>query len=127
MSEKRSKLVFKKIIYSKMISELSDEEILNFLINSEFEGDFSAKELKYLLIKWKYFYRVLYGNLERIKDTKDNEIRNLNSEVEILKKNLTITQIERLEKENAVNSLKSRKLTWKERLTGKININEDKK
>lgn len=125
MSEKRSKLVFKKIIYSKMISELSDEEILNFLINSEFEGDFSAKELKYLLIKWKYFYRVLYGNLERIKDTKDNEIRNLNSEVEILKKNLTITQIERLEKENAVNSLKSRKLTWKERLTGKININED--
>ena len=125
MSEKRSKLVFKKIIYSKMISELSDEEILNFLINSEFEGDFSAKELKYLLIKWKYFYRVLYGNLERIKDTKDNEIRNLNGEVEILKKNLTITQIERLEKENAVNSLKSRKLTWKERLTGKININED--
>lgn len=125
MSEKRSKLVFKKIIYSKMISELSDEEILNFLINSEFEGDFSAKELKYLLIKWKYFYRVLYGNLERIKDTKDNEIRNLNSEVEILKKNLTITQIERLEKENAVNSLKNRKLTWKERLTGKININED--
>ena len=125
MSEKRSKLVFKKIIYSKMISELSDEEILNFLINSEFEGDFSAKELKYLLIKWKYFYRVLYGNLERIKDTKDNEIRNLNGEVEILKKNLTITQIERLEKENAVNSLKNRKLTWKERLTGKININED--
>ena len=120
MSEKRSKLVFKKIIYSKMISELSDEEILNFLINSEFEGDFSAKELKYLLIKWKYFYRVLYGNLERIKDTKDNEIRNLNGEVEILKKNLTITQIERLEKENAVNSLKNRKLTWKERLTGRI-------
>lgn len=108
-----------------MISELSDDEILNFLINSEFEGDFSAKELKYLLIKWKYFYRVLYGNLERIKDTKDNEIRNLNGEVEILKKNLTITQIERLEKENAVNSLKSRKLTWKERLTGKININDD--
>ena len=103
-----------------MISELSDEEILNFLINSEFEGDFSAKELKYLLIKWKYFYRVLYGNLERIKDTKDNEIRNLNGEVEILKKNLTITQIERLEKENAVNSLKNRKLTWKERLTGRI-------
>ena len=120
MSEKRSKLVFKKIIYSKMISELSDEEILNFLINSEFEGDFSAKELKYLLIKWKYFYRVLYGNLERIKDTKDNEIRNLNGEVEILKKNLTITQIERLEKENAVNSLKNMKLTWKERLTGRI-------
>lgn len=108
-----------------MISELSDEEILDYLMNSEFEGDFSAQEMKYLLLKWKYFYRVLYGNLERIKDTKDNEIRNLNGEVEILKKNLTITQIERLEKENAVNDLKSRKLTWKERLTGRININED--
>ena len=103
-----------------MISELSDEEILSFLINSEFDGDFSHKEIKYLLLKWKYFYRVLYGNMERIKDVKDNEIKSLKSEVEILKNEITLVQIEKANKENLISSLKSRKLSWKERLTGKI-------
>ncbi len=103
-----------------MISELSDDEILSFLMNSEFEGDFSHKEIRYLLLKWKYFYRVLYGNMERIKDTKDNDIKNLKSEVEILKNQITLVQMERADKENLISGLKNRKLSWKERLTGKI-------
>ena len=34
-----------------MISELNDDEILDLLMTSEFEGDLSPKELKYLLYK----------------------------------------------------------------------------
>ena len=38
-----------------MISELKDDEILEFLMTSEFEGDYSPVELKYLLIKKHYY------------------------------------------------------------------------
>jgi hypothetical protein len=34
-----------------MISELKDDEILEFLMTSEFEDDYSPTELKYLLVK----------------------------------------------------------------------------
>ena len=37
-----------------MISELNDEEILDFLMNSDFDGDFKPEEFRYLLHKWKY-------------------------------------------------------------------------
>lgn len=109
-----------------MISELSDDEILDYLMNSEFEGDFSPQEARQLMRKWKYFYRVLYGNLERIKDTKENEIRNLRSEVEILKASLTLAQMERLESQTELDQISKRKLSWKERLTGRIKT-ENKK
>ena len=35
------------------ISELSDEDVLNFLMTSEFTDDYSPAELKYLLVKCK--------------------------------------------------------------------------
>ena len=38
-----------------MISELTDEEILDFLMTSDFEDSYSPDELKYLLLKWRYF------------------------------------------------------------------------
>lgn len=107
-----------------MISELSDDEILSFLMNSEYESDFSHKEIRYILLKWKYFYRVLYGKMERMKDTKENEIEMLRSEIEILKNEMKIVQKERADKENLISELKSRKLSWKERFTGKI-INKE--
>ncbi len=109
-----------------MISELSDDEILDYLMNSEFEGDFSPQEARQLMRKWKYFYRVLYGNLERIKVAKENEIRNLRSEVEILKASLTLAQMERLESQTELDQISKRKLSWKERLTGRIKT-ENKK
>ena len=43
-----------------MISELKDEEIMEFLMTSEFEDDYKPEELKYLLVKFRYFYRTLY-------------------------------------------------------------------
>ena len=48
-----------------MISELTDEEILDFLMTSDFEDSYSPEELKYLLLKWRYFYRLHQGRFEK--------------------------------------------------------------
>jgi hypothetical protein len=110
-----------------MISEMNEEEMLEFLMTSEFDGDYSPSELKSLLVKWRYFYRLLYGNMERNRDKKNFDIKGLNDEIYALRKQLDQSQFENVIKENVINELKNRKLTWRERLSGKIkNENESK-
>lgn len=108
-----------------MISELKDEDILDFLMNSDLEGNYSPEELKYLLLKWKYFYRTLHGRLTRVKDDSDGNIKSLTSEVENLKSQITQLQLLNVESESMISSLKNRKLTWKERLKGEIITNKN--
>lgn len=103
-----------------MISELKDDEILDFLMVSEFEGDYSPEELKYLLIKWRYFYRTLHGRLDRTKDDKDGDIRQLSDQVASLKNQVISLQMDAVKSEEVISSLKNRDLTWKERFSGKI-------
>lgn len=108
-----------------MISELNDEEILELLMTSEFDGDFSPKELKYLLLKYRYFYRMLYGRLERVKTDNEGVIENLNDKINSLNTSVTNLQVENANKENTIHGLKNRKLTWKERFAGQIITNKD--
>lgn len=108
-----------------MISELNDEEILDFLMNSDYEGDFKPEEFRYLLHKWKYFYRILNGRAELAKVNHDGEIRQLLSEKETLSKSLFDVQVDSAQKEDTINSMKSRKLTIKERWSGKIILKEN--
>ena len=110
-----------------MISELNDEEILNILMTSEFENNFSPTEFKYLLKKWRYFYRLQNGVLERIKDDLLYKIDNLNNEVDSVKKQNYLIMVDSAQKEDHILQLKNRKLTFKERWTGKIiDKDEDK-
>jgi hypothetical protein len=108
-----------------MISELKDKDILEFLMNSEFEGDYSQEELKYLLIKWRYFYRSLHGKLCRVKDDSEGEIRSLIDEISNFKIQVALLQISSVKNEEIISSMKNRKLSWKERLTGKIITKEN--
>jgi hypothetical protein len=110
-----------------MISELNDEEILNFLMTSEFEDTFKPEELKYLLMKFRYFYRLSNGRLEQLGHQKDSELKFLNDKIENSEnyKNVLLGEIVRLKDE--LSSMGSRKLTLKERISGKIiTKNEDK-
>jgi len=110
-----------------MISELNDEEILDFLMTSDFEEEYSPKELKYFLLKWRFFYRVIYGKLENTKVSNEFEIKELKEQLESIKNSLIREQFINTQKEDTINSMKTRKLTFKERLTGKIILkNEDK-
>ncbi len=103
-----------------MISELRDDEILEFLMTSEFEDDYSPSELKYLLIKWRYFYRVQNGTLERKSVDFEGKIQQLETKIksEELKNFNLLTQL--ADKQNTIDSMKNRHLTFKERWTGKI-------
>lgn len=108
-----------------MISELNDEEILELLMTSEFSGELAPKELKYLLHKYRYFYRMLYGRLERVKTDNEGIIEDLNLKIEHLNNSITGLQVENANKENTIHGLENRKLTWRERFTGKIITNKD--
>jgi hypothetical protein len=108
-----------------MISELNDEEILEFLMTSDFEQDYKPEELKYLLTKWRYFYRLLHGRLELVKSEGEGEINKLKEEIKSVNNLLTKEQIENSSKSDFINALKNRKLSFKERITGKITIEEN--
>jgi len=108
-----------------MISELNDEEILNLLMTSEFENDLSPMEFKFLLKKWRFFYRILHGRMDRVKDDSNYNIDMLKGEVEALKEQNYLVMVESAQRQDLIDILKNRKLTWKERWTGKIITNED--
>ncbi len=107
------------------ISELNDEEVLNFLMTSEFQDDYSPAELKYLLVKWRYFYRISQGRNEQLKLKSESDIQKLEDEKEELNNKINRASIVSIEKDKLIVSLQSRKLTWKERFSGKIILTED--
>lgn len=103
-----------------MISELNDQEILDFLMTSDFEGDYSPEELKYLLFKWRYFYRLSNGKIERLVDDKEADLRKFKEIQEKNEYSLKSLEQQIVDKDETIHHLKSKKLTWKERLSGKI-------
>ena len=103
-----------------MISELTDEEILDFLMTSDFEDSYSPDELKYLLLKWRYFYRLHQGKSERTKIDSEGNIRNLENEITGLKNESTLLLSQIAERQNIIDSMRNRSLTFKERWSGKI-------
>lgn len=108
-----------------MINKLNDDEILDFLMTSDFEGDFKPDELKYLLNKWRYFYRILHGAIERLKVQNDGIIRNLNDKISQLESEIISLKVKNVKNEDKIEFMKNKKLTWKERFLGKIITKED--
>jgi hypothetical protein len=108
-----------------MINELKDNEILDFLMTSDFDGDFKPGELKYLLSKWRYFYRILHGVSERDRIENEGRINSLNERIRLLEYEITSLQFNNAKNEDKINNLKNRKLSWRERFSGKIINKED--
>jgi hypothetical protein len=102
------------------ISELNDEDILNFLMTSDFEGDYSPEELKYLLVKWRYFFRLFQGRSEQSKMSLEDKLLKVEEQLEVKKKSEFDLQVKLANKEDYISSIKNRNLTFKERWTGKI-------
>ena len=104
-----------------MITELTDDEILEYLMTSEFIENHKPEEYKYLLHKFRYFYRILHGNNSRLKGDRDLENRHLRESIEGMKTQLTIEQTKSAQLQDTIDlSKKERKLTWSERFSGKI-------
>ena len=110
-----------------MILELNDEEILDLLMTSEFENNLSPTEFKYLLKKWRYFYRFQNGMLERTKDDLTYSINTLKDELESLRKQNYDLMVDSAQKEDKILQLKNRKLSFKERFYGRIITDDENK
>lgn len=108
-----------------MISELKDDEILEFLMTSDLEGDYSPAELKYLILKWRYFYRILHSKIDRNSEKYEIEIKALQEKVNHLEYEKNTILVDGAKKEDVINSMKNRNLSWKERWSGKIILKED--
>jgi hypothetical protein len=103
------------------MKDISDEEILEYLINSDFNDIDKIEQFKFLLFKFKYFYRILHGNLERIKGEKDVKISQLENKIKSLENKINLEMIKSSNLKNKIDtSNKERRLTWKERFNGKI-------
>ena len=107
------------------INELNDEEILNFLMVSDFEQPYSPEELKYLLVKWRYFHRLFQGRNEQTKMKLEDNIKQLQDELDVKKQNEFDLQVKLAKKDDLITTMKNRKLTLKERFSGKIILTED--
>jgi hypothetical protein len=110
-----------------MISNLNDEDALEILMTSEFVDNYKPSEYKEMLFKYRYFYRVLFTKMERIRDDRQFEIERLRDEVDQLNSHLAQIGFECREKDNIIDSMKNRRLTWKERFSGKIIQNDEDK
>ena len=100
--------------------ELTDKELLNFLLTSEFDENFSPDQHKFLLHKFRYFYRLSYAKYESSRfecETLQQEVDNVKLLMDIAtrEKNAIISDLN-----EEVKSLRDRKLTIVERLSGKV-------
>ena len=107
------------------INELNDEDMLELLMTSEYESTFSPSEFKFMLLKFRYFYRVLHSNNLRIQYMLESDIKMKQEEIDRLISEKTQSQINYANLKNIVDLSKNRKLSFIERLTGKIKYNID--
>ena len=108
-----------------MISELKDNEILEFLMTSDFEGDYSPTELKYLLTKWRYFYRILNGKSDRDVQKLEGDVQSLENQIKAKDLQIGNLKSEIINKDDIITTMKNRNLTFKERWSGKIILNKN--
>ncbi len=102
--------------------EIREEDMLEFLMNSEFIDTYKPEEYKYFLSKFKYYYRILHGrsssDLTDLRHKNSHLVetnKSINSENELLKnENISFKKI-------IVGLKNPRKLSMSERIFGKTN------
>jgi len=107
------------------MKELSDEEILQYLMTSDLNENFRPQEYKFLIFKFRDFYKFLHGKFQLSKIQTDKIIQDLESSNKAIQDQIADNEVQ---KNIAINTLESipkqRKLTFKERITGKITIRQ---
>jgi hypothetical protein len=104
-----------------MISELKDEEILEFLMTSDLAEQYRPEDYKYLIFKFKQFYKILYGKYQLYKDSNELNLKSLNESNESLNNQLQKLLIENANLKNKIDQLQLPvKLSIKERITGEF-------
>lgn len=103
-----------------MVDQLSETEILDYLMSSEFEEGLTPDEFKFLLKKFRNFYRVVSCSISSHKDRMEKALSDVESIKEEMKRKNDEFELEKFDLQKSYNSLLEKKLTWQERFKGKI-------
>lgn len=115
-----------------MITELNDDELMDILMTSELNEGYSPDELKFLLFKWRQFYKIKCGSCDRDITKLDGDVRDLEDKINIKERKINDLINDIFNKENEIyskecqiNKIKNRNLSFKERFLGKIILKEN--
>ena len=107
------------------MQSFSEKDILDYLMTSEFNEGLTPDEFKFLLHKFRYHYRLTYGINQNLKIEIDDLKKKIENNQNHTKKIIDSVNYENLKSQERYNRLINRKLTWIERIKGKIIIKED--
>jgi hypothetical protein len=104
------------------MKNFTDDELLDFLMTSDFDENLSPEELKSLLIKFRYFFRIVSSRQNTIEIQKkrfDSELENIKvenkkREEDLIENNRRLFEI--------LKSISGRRLSFTERLLGKVKL-----
>lgn len=108
-----------------LMSQITEENIMDYLMTSDFNEGLTPDEFKFLLYKFRYFYRLTNGKNETLKIALNAKLTELQDQKEINDQKLKQAIFDKSNIENKYNQIKSRKLTWRERISGKLIIDND--
>ena len=106
------------------MQNFSENDILSYLMTSDFNEGLTPDEFKFLLHRFRYHYRLAYGMNHNLKIELEGCKKLLEEKELCMKKNINNLNSERINSVEKYNQLINRKLTWKERIKGKIIIKE---
>ena len=100
---------------------LKDNDLLEYLSTSDFNETLKTEEYKYLLLRFKAFYKMMYGRQKTENSDMAFQINQMLKEIDGFKERVTVAQTATATAENELLKYsKKRKLTWKERFNGEI-------
>jgi hypothetical protein len=98
-----------------MPPHLDEREIMDYLMTSDFEEGLTREEFRFLLIKFRSYYRVAYGRNE----SRGREIESMSETITELKAKIDALTTQVVSERDMRIAEEGRKLTWTERLTGR--------
>ena len=98
---------------------LSESDIIHYLMTSDFNEGLTIEESKFLLLKYRSYYRIMHSKNEHLKDDLSLLTKRLQEREGELGKIEERHRIEKDEIESKLNAEKMRRLTLSERILGK--------
>lgn len=98
---------------------LTESDILDYLMTSDFNDGLTNEESRFLLLRYRNFYRTIHAKYTNLKDCNDN----LQKELSKFRIELDEYKLMLVESKHQIEIEKNRKLTLKERILGKKIMN----
>jgi hypothetical protein len=108
-----------------MLKNFTEEDIMNYLMTSDFNEGLTPDEFKFLLLKFRNFYRISNGKSQFLKGEVESKEKELNSVKQHTQEEISKFKSETEHAQTQLKNLLEKKLSWKERWHGKIITNNE--